>query len=292
MERINQFSLYTLGKTLGALTNRVGPVPRQDAFFPLMEAQRDMGELVAGRPFPLSVSHADATTAVILIDSIVDQYYKERNESGELVFRFPQPGDEPIPEWRWGQLRNTIGAFEQVFSAEMRENTTYYVPRRGIFDTAFLVDYADATFPPKLAAFIPEKARVDWKAAGRCLAFNLPSAAGYHVCRAVEGVLETYYQFFAKKPGATLRGWHDYHKALESLKDQESGPSEKALAELDQMRSDYRNALAHPRVVLSDVDARMLFANGESLIILLAQELCVASEASLAPAASPTAGSK
>jgi len=45
------------------------------------------------------------------------------------------------------------------------------------------------------------------------------------------------------------------------------------LAELDQMRNDYRNPIMHPRVVLQYADARMLFANGESLVILMAQEL-------------------
>jgi len=50
-------------------------------------------------------------------------------------------------------------------------------------------------------------------------------------------------------------------------------PSAKTLAELDQMRTDYRNPIMHPRVVLTEPDARMLFANGESLIIAMAQEI-------------------
>ena len=39
------------------------------------------------------------------------------------------------------------------------------------------------------------------------------------------------------------------------------------------MKDDYRNPVAHPRVVLEEADARMLFANGESLIIAMAQDL-------------------
>ena len=39
------------------------------------------------------------------------------------------------------------------------------------------------------------------------------------------------------------------------------------------MKDDYRNPIAHPRIVLTEPDARMLFANGESLIIAMAQEL-------------------
>ena len=50
-------------------------------------------------------------------------------------------------------------------------------------------------------------------------------------------------------------------------------PSEKTLAELKQMKDDYRNPIAHPRVTLSESDARMLFNNGESLIIAMAQDI-------------------
>lgn len=44
------------------------------------------------------------------------------------------------------------------------------------------------------------------------------------------------------------------------------------------MREDYRNPIVHPRVVLTESDARMLFANGESLIIAMAQELAEAAK--------------
>jgi hypothetical protein len=39
------------------------------------------------------------------------------------------------------------------------------------------------------------------------------------------------------------------------------------------MKDDYRNPIMHPRVVLTESDARMLFDNGESLIIAMAQEI-------------------
>ena len=50
-------------------------------------------------------------------------------------------------------------------------------------------------------------------------------------------------------------------------------PSEKVISEIQQMKDDYRNPIAHPRIVLTEPDARMLFANGESLIIAMAQEM-------------------
>jgi hypothetical protein len=143
-----------------------------------------------------------------------------------------------------------------------------------------LVDTADETFPKDLLAFIPQKAKDDWKSAGRCLAFSLLSASGFHVARAVEACLESYYGLFSGKPGETLHGWYDYIKALKEIAEKKPTPcpTEKTLVELDQMREDYRNPIVHPRVVLTEGDARMLFANGESLIIAMAQELAGAAK--------------
>jgi hypothetical protein len=39
------------------------------------------------------------------------------------------------------------------------------------------------------------------------------------------------------------------------------------------MPSDYRNPIVHPRVTLDEADARIIFNNGESLIIAMASEL-------------------
>lgn len=66
-------------------------------------------------------------------------------------------------------------------------------------------------------------------------------------------------------------------------------PSEKTRAELKRMKDDYRNPVAHPRVTLEESDARMLFANGESLIIAMAQELKAASQSGIQPVLIPAA---
>ena len=39
------------------------------------------------------------------------------------------------------------------------------------------------------------------------------------------------------------------------------------------MKDDVRNPLAHPRVYLSETDARMLFDNGEALILAMIGEI-------------------
>jgi hypothetical protein len=84
-----------------------------------------------------------------------------------------------------------------------------------------------------------------------------------------------YYQYFcSKQPTDTLKSWSEYLDALTKV--QKGGaspsPSDKTLAGLKQMKDDYRNPIAHPRITLTEIDARMLFDNGESFILGMSQE--------------------
>jgi hypothetical protein len=280
LERINPYAFYDFGKEIHSLSQLSGNVSTQMAFWPLWRARSAMDNLIKGNPIPIGISLAKAKLVLERIRDLMDSRFQAKDEKGAPTIRFPEDGDEPIAGWSLDWLRTAIAEFETVFAEEMRETATYFVPRRGIYYTPALVDSADETFPKELLPFIPQKAKDDWKSAGRCLAFNLLSASGFHVARAVEACLESYYGLFSGKPGETLHSWYDYIKALKEIaaKNPTPCPMEKTLVELDQMREDYRNPIVHPRVVLTEGDARMLFANGESLIIAMAQELAVAAK--------------
>jgi hypothetical protein len=275
VERINQFEFFELGRRLQGIRRFSGDVNAGDAFIPVWEAFRDVSALANGKPMELGVSKACIETLKVRLDEILDKHFRQVDEDGDTEWKFPTADTPPIPSYRWTYMLTALDEFEMVFREEMREASTYRVPDRGIFNTAKLVDAADMAFPADLLPHIPQKTRDDWKAAGRCLAFNLLSASGFHVARAVEGTLEAYYQLATGKD-KTLNGWNDYIKALVATAAspaQPLVPSDKVIAALTQMKGDYRNPIVHPRVVLNDADSRMLFANGESVIIAMAQEI-------------------
>jgi hypothetical protein len=285
VERINPFSFYDFGKDIKALAEFSGDVSTQKVFWPLWKARAAMQNLTRGDPIPIGISGGKANDVLQRMNDLIERHFQKKDEKGEASIRFPEDTDPPINAWQLHWIRSAISEFETVFAEEMRETATYFVPRRGIYWTPALVDDADQTFPVELQLFIPEKARNDWKSAGRCMAFNLLSASGFHVARAVEACLESYYGLFSGNPGKTLHGWHEYIEALKevAVKKPTPCPSAKTLAELDQMRLDYRNPIVHPRVVLTEADARMLFANGESLIIAMAQEMREAAKNGVQP---------
>jgi hypothetical protein len=292
VERINQFDIYTLGQRLKALAHLNGDadVEGRAAFNALMIARSTLASLLRGNPTPLGVSRTTAQQLHDQVEQLFDNNFQVDGEDGKKVLKWPDESTT-IPAWHWQWMCQALERFETVFQEDMREAAAYVVPKRGIYSIPSLVDNADATFPAEVIGFIPNKAKTDFRAAGRCLAFNLLTASGYHVGRAVEGMLEAYYQFFCGKgPADTLNGWRDYIIALEKVRASKAFPedhlSEKTLKELDQMREDYRNPLAHPRVVLDESDARVLFSNGESVIICMAGELRKAVEAKAATSGS------
>lgn len=274
VERINQFSFYRLAAELKALGDFHGETPPSSIMFVLWNTERTVQKLLRGDLLPIGVSRPAVEALKTQLESLSAEHFTAENSAGEPEFHMPSDGDPLIPGWRFDTWRSAVKTFETVFSAEMAEATTYYIPKRGIYDTAALIDRADNSFPSDLLPFVVEKTRDDWRAAGRCLALNLCTAAGFHVVRAVEGTLESYYQKFTDQPGMTKAGWHDYLKDLEALPEGTMPmPDPKTLAGIRQMKDDYRNPVVHPRVVLTEADARVLFNNGESAIIGLAQGL-------------------
>jgi hypothetical protein len=199
MEKINQFDFYELGKNFNAL-RREGDVNPRDVFFHLMMAIRSGVQLSVGKPIPLGVSLKQAEALLKSLRGIEEDVFYKTDEDGSKTFRFPDESDPPISEWKWSGMLKSLERFETVFREELAETATYYVPRKGIFSTAALVETADESFPAEVRSLIPEKTRVDWRAAGRCLALNLLTASGFHVARAVEGMLESYYQHFSGDP--------------------------------------------------------------------------------------------
>jgi hypothetical protein len=282
VERVNHYPLYELGKALHALESNTVDNKEVDGralYYAVVRAKSAVSRLLSGTPFPLGISRTATEELKKAIEGIEDHHFTEKKDD-KKQFKMPSSGETILFwDWLWG-MNDLIRKFETIFSTEMNGAATYFVPSRGIYSTAALIDFADKSFPENIFGHIPEKAKSDWRAAGRCLAFSLLSATGFHVARAVEATLEVYYQLYTGAPG-TLHSWHDYLKALEAVASTGSSPApaSKTLAELRQMKDDYRNPVMHPRVTLSENDARILFDNGESLIIAMAEEIKAIREA-------------
>lgn len=85
-----------------------------------------------------------------------------------------------------------LDKFETILTAELGAADAYFVSKKGGYDTIDLIARAEVLFPADLASKAPEAVQ-DIAEAGRCLAFELGTAAGFHLLRANEAVLLRYW---------------------------------------------------------------------------------------------------
>ena len=173
-----------------------------------------------------------------------------------------------VQEDRAEAISEAITEFEMVLEAQTPFAYTYMIEQLRGFMMPILVDGADQNFSDKTTKVINEEIKKDIREAGRCLAFELPTAAGIHMMRAFEKVLRHFYKVSTgKEPGTT-----DIYKLIRDLREHHPDTDPKILNILDQIRDLHRNPLAHD-VFLEIDEAVEIFDIAKSAITAMARKL-------------------
>lgn len=162
--------------------------------------------------------------------------------------------DHPAEAWRLFGIQEEAKKFEAVLAAELGIIDLYYITQKGTHRTHDLLNNAVAAFPDTLGQKAPE-AVFDVSEACRCLAFEVPTACGFHLHRANEAVLRKYWDAVtnrAQRPKAQTMG-----AILGELKRRRKG-SAKVKAVLAQIKDNHRNPVIHPEDALDMPQAMAL----------------------------------
>lgn len=182
--------------------------------------------------------------------------------------------DEEFSGWQFDGIVRKIDAFKSVFAAECGEVDVYSVGQISIYRTSSLVSEGAGIIPAEIQPDVPRETLAELNSAGRCLAFDLPTACGFHALRGLELVMDEYLKCF--NVGSKKRTWNDYVKALSKLIEDpksQAKPAPKVAAMLDRMRELERNPLMHPRDTLDAVQADMLFKLCAITVIEIARDM-------------------
>lgn len=164
---------------------------------------------------------------------------------------FEMIGDNTeISEWQIKQIKDRYRAFENVLYASLRMSQMYYVSPKGGYNTTYLTEAGELLFSNDLPVKVPE-AVGDLREAAKCIAFELPTAAGFHLHRANESVLRAYWDSVtdgAERPtennmGVYLRELNKKDCGKKSIRDH-----------LKSIKDFHRNPLMHPEQSLQSVD--------------------------------------
>lgn len=154
-----------------------------------------------------------------------------------------------------------------IIMAEVPKLDTYLVSPKGLFSGPALIEDGAGMLPAGDRVNMPRSADADLKEAGKCLAFGLWTASGFHGLRAVESMTKAYMEKLDVKERA--RNWGAYVVALRS----KDGVDEGVVAVLDQIRLLHRNPLLHPEDSLDEGEAIALFGIVHSATAALLKRL-------------------
>ena len=159
-----------------------------------------------------------------------------------------------------GDIEEGLKDLDAVLEAECLTLDTYTVLQKGAYSTSDLIERAEIMVPQETRKTLDDAVIKDIREAGRCLVFDLPTAAGFHVLRGVELVMA---DLWRKKTtgGKKPPNWGKY---IEQFK--ESGVDDKITSMLDNIRTLYRNPITHPEHTLTDSEAIVLFGLGIAAI--------------------------
>jgi hypothetical protein len=259
---------------LGAALEQASKVDAQGGLFPAMfdlyRLKNALGTLAAGERAKLTACGHDLAELLNQLDAFETRHF--RDAQGNWI----TPADGARAPYELGSIVTKVQQFQNVLIADLRITASFTVTKSGIFDVNQLVNCAHQALPDGVRNKLTKEALDEVDASGKCLAFSLPTASGFHAMRAVERVIKTYLSdFISVEEIARLKNWGQYLDALERRANGEAlpKPSQEAIALIRQIKDIYRNPVIHPDRVLSSDEAMALFHSTMAAIGRIATEL-------------------
>lgn len=255
MIRISISFFYNLGAAMRQIAGIEAGTVLGNVWVPLINAQTELNNLFNTEWFSPAVKTAYGPGQKLL--AAIKPLASRADLDCELT---------AIEAW---SVTGALTEFEAVLKSELAIADAYFVSRKGAYDSTALITNAEQIFHPDLVNKVP-KAIIDIREGGKCLAFELSTAAGFHVLRATESVLKVYWDAVSKgKPHPRQKNIGVY---LDKMEKDNLG-SAKVRAVLKQIKDLHRNPLIHPDETLALDDAIGLFGICQSAIGAMLKEI-------------------
>lgn len=136
------------------------------------------------------------------------------------------------------EIRNTL-------EAEIKGIEAYIVTPKQL-DVKRLIDDPGSLLAPKVFEKLPSIAQYDLAEAAKCIAFERPTAAAFHILRGTEDVLRDFYKTLVKQKRVDFM-WGPM--VIDLKKRKKADKHHELLAHLDHIRLAFRNPTQHPEAI-------------------------------------------
>lgn len=159
-----------------------------------------------------------------------------------------------ITQEQASELVNIMEELESTLLAESTGNVAFIVTDKRIDIDKLLYD-VPSLLAPNVFESLADAARYDLIEAGKCIAFERPTAAAFHLMRATEGILRQLYCTCVKRQRVELM-WGPMLQHLRQCKNLHFGP---LIDHLDHIRYSFRNPTQHPDKIYDIQEVQDLF---------------------------------
>lgn len=239
MQRIDGNYLYTVGYQLRSVWNLSDTATYSQVFLPLANAEQALDPFLHQSVFKFRYCLVSGEQLLAWIRWIKNKALASQAFTSEAVVQTDITN-----------LKQALSTFEANLASEFGQMPTYIVAKKGGYDTADLIENGRALFQDTIQTKAPDALR-DLEQATRCIAFELPTAAGFHLHRANESVLHRY--FDAVKGDASHPKERNMGAYLAVMETKKLG-DERVRAALRDIKNLHRNPLIHPEHNLENVD--------------------------------------
>jgi hypothetical protein len=167
------------------------------------------------------------------------------------------------------RLSETMSDLRTVLDAESPGLKAFVVTDKR-YNVERLLSRADQLFAEGALDEVPPLAVEDFSECGRCIAFELPTAAAFHALRGTESVLRDFYEKIVKRGRIDPLLWGPIVVHLRQRRD---APSDELLDNLDLIRRSFRNPTAHPEKSYDVDEAQDLLGMCIDVVNRMAREL-------------------
>jgi hypothetical protein len=255
MHTVRTWGFYVLGGAIHKLAELKNSVNVRDIETDLQWASWTLFDLEDKATLPIEVCKPQCAE----LSKAIDRVLKAANDN---------PTRNVFP-FEISLLVDRAKKFEHVLESQLNELKIYLVNQTEWYSVTTLVEKGEDLIPSQVQSVLSDYAKSEMHQAGKCIAFNLPSAAGFHIIRALEDVVRSYYD---AATGGKARPKNESMGPLISELEKEPNANKVILSALKQIKDLHRNPYIHD-VVLTMDEVIILLGIAQSAIAAVGNEL-------------------
>lgn len=271
MNRVNVFSFYKLGELLQCVKETNFSTAGTEELLILGRAKACLIDFLRSVEAGLRRSKGSAGNVLEKLNKLEAALLEERI----------------IADHEIDGLCEAVEDFGVILESESRDALRVFaVLPKDVCDTAKLVDHAEDVLGEKTLPALPGVIRNDVNLAGRCLAFELWTATGFHAMRAVEAMCREYYLVTTENPPLDTFRLGEIIAELERRLEQEEGakvsdsPLGLIVYTLLRLNKLYYLPVLHSKMILTSETAVQVFELATEVITMICDDLTSRSESS------------